>query len=556
MQIQAIAFGVIGGLGLFLYGMRAMSDGLQSLAGDSLRRIIGALTNNRVIAVMVGFLVTTIIQSSSVTTVMVVGFVNSGLMTLTQAIGVILGANIGTTITGWIIAIKITKYALPILGVGVGFYFFSRARSLKDFGHILFGIGMIFLGLQVMKSGLSDLKNDPGFVQWFSHFDAATFSSLLGAIAVGCLLTMVVQSSSATLGITIALASTGLINFQTSAALILGENIGTTLTAQIASIGTNPNARRAARAHLLFNCFGVLVIVAIFRPYVNFIDWLIPFPANFLTPEGNAPYITVHIAATHSLFNVINVLLFLPFIQYLARFVTWMVPGQEEQVLLPHHLEALDDRLLESPAIAIEQARQEILKMGEIVVKILLSIKDLFKDLKPNNGLWEEIFKKEKITDEIQKEVTIFLSKVMEANLTLEQSFEVRSLIRVADEIESVADYCESLAKYHRRCLTDKIKFSNQAIGEIAKMENLIDDYYQKSLKAFESGNRDYLNQAKVNGQGINDYADSVREAHLNRLNKKECSPMASLIFSDIMVAFRRIKNHTFNIAEAAAGIK
>jgi len=211
---------------------------------------------------------------------------------------------------------------------------------------------------------------------------------------------------------------------------------------------------------------------------------------------------------------------------------------------------------LESPAIAIEQARQEIMKMGEVTTSILGQMKELFTDLKPKNDSREEILRKEKITDEIQKEVTIFLSKVMEGNLTPEQSLEVRSLIRVADEIESVADYAESLSRYQNRCVSQKIKFSKEAMEEIHKIENLIKDYYLHSLKAFEDGDRDYINQARANGDVINEYADSVREAHLNRLNKKVCSPMASLVFSDIMVAFRRIKNHTFNIAEAAAGIK
>ncbi|MDO5577104.1 MAG: Na/Pi symporter, partial [Fibrobacter sp.] len=257
MMISMI-FSIVGGLGVFLLGMRNMSDGLQAVAGDHLRKLIGIVTNNRLLATGVGTLVTCVIQSSSVTTVMTVGFVNSGLMTLQQAIGVIMGANIGTTITGWILVLSVDQYGLPLLGITAFIFLFSRNEKVRYFGMTLMGIGMIFFGLQLMKDGFKPIRDIPQFVEWFHVFSANTYFGVLKCALVGCVLTLVVQSSSATLGVTMGLASTGVINFETAAALVLGENIGTTITAFLASLGTTTNAKRAAYAHIVFNVLGVL----------------------------------------------------------------------------------------------------------------------------------------------------------------------------------------------------------------------------------------------------------------------------------------------------------
>ncbi|MFA5700321.1 MAG: Na/Pi cotransporter family protein, partial [Desulfuromonas sp.] len=325
MISQQLIFGLLGGLGLFLYGMKIMSDGLQKIAGDRMRKVLAALTNNRIMATMVGIIVTAIIQSSSATTVMVIGFVNAGLMTLMQAIGVVLGANIGTTITAQLIAFKITKFALPAIGLGVGLKLFSRKKSWIYVGEAILGFGLIFYGLSVMKTAFDPIR-DSGEL---SNVFLLIGDHLYLAVLVGALITMIVQSSSATIGITLALASSGLITFECSVAVILGENIGTTITANIAAIGANVAARRTALCHLLFNVVGVAYMLALFPHFLNLIESLTPGIADFAISNqqqaaiyglevGDKPYIARHIANTHTLFNVVNTLIFLPFIGILA----------------------------------------------------------------------------------------------------------------------------------------------------------------------------------------------------------------------------------------------
>ena len=288
-----LAFNVFGGLGLFLFGMQQMTNGLQAIAGDSMRRIINLLTTNRFAGLAVGLVITGIIQSSSVTSVMVVGFVNAGLMNITQAISVIMGANIGTTVTGWIIAVNITKYALPMLAVGVSLHLFAKSETIQLYGQTLLGLGMVFFGLLLMKNGFAPLKDSESIVKMLQAFGASSIPRLLLTILVGTLVTMLIQSSSAFIGIIMAMSSSGLITFPTSVALVLAANIGTTITAQLAAIGTNVHARRAARAHLLFNLIGVLLTVFVFHWYVDLIDWIVPHDPDFVSGDGGKPHIQI-----------------------------------------------------------------------------------------------------------------------------------------------------------------------------------------------------------------------------------------------------------------------
>ncbi|HEY5653399.1 MAG TPA: Na/Pi cotransporter family protein, partial [Pontiella sp.] len=330
---------VIGGLGVFLLGMKHMSEGLQAVSGERLRKMIGAVTNNRFMGVVVGILVTCLVQSSSVTTVMVVGFVNSAIMNLMQAIGVILGANIGTTITGWILVLKIGKYGLPMLGIAAFFFLFSKNQRIRYIGMTVMGIGMVFFGLELMKNGFKPIKGMDGFEAWFHAFDVLkdgggiAFANVIKCALVGMILTMIVQSSSATLGITIGLAATGVINYPTAAALVMGENIGTTVTALLAAIGTTTTAKRAAYAHFFFNALGTAWFIALFPFVLPALSRLIETQTGFnpmsldMNSMDEAEFgqvITKGIALTHTTFNVANVLLFLPFVGLLAKFVTWL----------------------------------------------------------------------------------------------------------------------------------------------------------------------------------------------------------------------------------------
>lgn len=307
-------FGIIGGLGIFLLGMKNMSEGMQAVAGSKLRRLINAVTNNRLTACGAGALVTCLIQSSSVTTVMVVGMANASLMTLSQAIGVILGANIGTTITGWILALKIGKYGLPIIGVAALFFLFSRRERVRYTAMLFLGLGMVFYGLQLMKLGFAPLRDMPQFEAWFVRFSPDSYAGVLKCCLVGAVLTAIVQSSSATLGITMGLASTGVIDFPTAAALVLGENIGTTITAYVAALGASANAKRASFAHMTVNILGVAWITAVFPFYLQIVKAVVDF-----TSHADTFPIMKAIALSHTGFNVVNVIVFLPLIGVLVK---------------------------------------------------------------------------------------------------------------------------------------------------------------------------------------------------------------------------------------------
>lgn len=549
-MVVEIIFSVFGGLGIFLLGMRQMSNGLQSIAGDSLRRIINLLTSNRFIAVIVGFVITGIIQSSSVTTVMVVGFVNAGLMKLVQAVGVVMGANIGTTVTGWIIAIKITKYALPMIAVGAFFNLFSKRETLQIWGQTLYGLGMVFLGMLLMKEGFTPLRDSEAVVLFLQKFGTAHLGTLLLTILTGSLICMLIQSSSAFIGIVMAMASTGLLSFPTSVALVMAAEIGTTITAQLASIGANVNAKRAARAHMLFNMLGVLIMIIIFSKYVQLIDYIVPESPDFIDGNGTKPHIMIHIAMAHTIFNIAMVVLLLPFVKQLAALATLLVPrhGKEET-----HLILLDERLLATPSIAVEQARQEVIQMGRTVRDMLAQGIELYQMGKGRTTQARQIIKIENEVDHIQRDLTVFLSQLTQATLTVEESEEVRALVHITDEFESIGDYAENLAKYYLRSKYEDQTFSDEARQDLKRIGRHVLEFYEFNFEALKKNDHTILSESKTKGETINHIADQVRDAHIRRFNDAICHPMSSIIFSDIVVAMRRVKNHTFNIAEAVA---
>lgn len=359
-----IAMTVLGGLGIFMLGMKYMSEGIQAVAGNSLRRLISLVTDNRVMAVGAGTLVTMLVQSSSVTTVIVVGLINAGLMQLHQAVGVIIGANIGTTITGWILVLKVGVYGLPMVGASALVYLFSRRDRPRFIAMAVMGLGMIFFGLELMKNGFAPMADNPAFIGAFSWFDAGSYTGVLKCVLVGCIVTMIVQSSSATLGITIGLASTGVIPFTSAAALVLGENIGTTVTVLIASIGGMTDARRAAYAHVLFNVIGVFWITLIFQWYIGVVASVVattqganPMLISLATASSPAVFaasVTAGIALTHTGFNVLNTMLFLPFLPRYARLLERFVPDPEYKEV--SRLRHLDARSIDSPVLASSRA--------------------------------------------------------------------------------------------------------------------------------------------------------------------------------------------------------
>ena len=556
LTIQIVC-NVVGGLGIFLFGMKNMSDGMQAIAGDRLRTLIGSVTNNRFIGCSIGTLITCIVQSSSVTTVMVVGFVNSGFMTLMQAIGVVLGANIGTTITGWILVLKIGKYGLPMLGVAALVYLFARKDRLKYAAMTIMGIGMIFFGLEIMSSGFKPLRTMPEFVQWFGQFHATTYPGVLKCALIGCVLTMIVQSSSATLGITIGLAETGMISFPTAAALVLGENIGTTITAQLAAIGGNTNAKRTAHAHMLFNVIGVFWITAIFQPYMRLVAWTVGVDpgAMVLADAGQTfPHMRSGIAITHTAFNVLNTAIFMPLLPLLARVVTRMVPDKSRKEV--PHLAYPDVGMLQTPAIGIEESRNEILKMGEHVQKMLVWLKDIMTAKTVDDEKVKKVFHREEVMDMIQKEVTEFLGALLTGNVAADVVQDARIQLRMADEYESISDYIAGLLKLHLKRHKSDIEFSLAGKGELMALHVKVQDYVDLVSAAVRDNQPEVLTKARALGDAITHDMKESRDEHLSRLGTEQATPLTSLIFTDMLNSYRRVKDHALNIAEAVAGEK
>lgn len=562
MDIVKLLFEVLGGLGIFLLGMKNMSEGMQAVAGERLRRLIGAVTNNRLLACGVGTAVTCIIQSSSITTVMVVGMVNAGIMTLLQAIGVIMGANIGTTITGWILTFSLDKYGLPILGIAALFFVFTKRDRIRFTAMFFVGLGMIFYGLQLMKTGFSPVKDMPGFVEWFHRFEPSGYFGVLKCCLVGAALTAIVQSSSATLGITMALAYSGVINYQTAAALVLGENIGTTITAFLASLGTSTNARRAAYAHILFNLIGVMWITAIFHWYTDGIVWFVktfqhvdhPNVAVIVETTTTYPYTQAAIAATHTGFNIVNTLLFLPLIGYMARFLNWAV--NERKTPASPRLTYLDVRLFDTPSIALEQSDKEVVKMGQAVLRMVAQLRDIFATGDLSADKVEPIFQAENDLDIVQKEIVEFIGDIMAGNISHETMRTARGQLRMADEFESISDYISTLIKLRLKMRDTDQSLSPDALREILALHDKVARYLDNVYQAVESENESFLSEAMTQGTAVTKLMKECRSKHLVRVSDGKASPLKSLIYTDMLNSYRRIKDHAFNIAEVLAGEK
>ena len=555
-----IIFGVTGGLGIFLLGMNNMSEGMQAIAGDKLRKLINAITNNRVLACGVGVLVTCIIQSSSVTTVMVVGMVNASIMTLTQAIGVILGANIGTTITGWILVLDVAKYGLPLLGISALFYLFAKNQKVRHIATLMLGLGMVFFGLELMKTGFAPLKELQGFQEWFSRFSPESYFGVIKCCLVGAVLTAIVQSSSATIGITMSLAFTGVIDYPTAAALVLGENIGTTITAYLASLGASTNAKRASYAHVFVNIIGVLWITAIFSIYTKAVVWFIgadPAAPVYTDAVVTYPHAMTAIAATHTGFNVINVTILLPFVGLLAKMLCKIVPDRKKKEV--SHLTYIDVRMLETPVFAVEQSQKEVLKMGHTSRQMLNDLEAILCSDIPDRDKADTIFKRENDLDIVQKEIVEFLSHVMMGNISEDVVQMSRKQLRMADEYESVSDYITNILKLSLKMYDTEQKMTDGGLEEILNLHHNVADYLDFINNAVEHDDDlddDFLQQAQRKGAAVTGLMKSCRSTHLSRLAENCATPLKCLIYTDMLNSYRRIKDHALNIAEVLAGEK
>jgi len=558
-----MAMAVVGGLGLFMLGMKYMSEGMQAVAGNSLRRMISLVTDNRVTAAATGTTVTLLVQSSTISTVIMVGFVNAGLMQLHQAVGFILGANIGTTITGWILVLQIGKYGLPILGVAALVYLFSRRDRPRFIAMTIMGLGMIFFGLELMKDGLAPMKDIPAFVEAFTWFEADSYGGILRAVLVGCVLTILVQSSSATLAITIGLAATGVIPFTTAAALVLGENIGTTITIILASIGGTVNAKRAAYAHVLFNLFGALWVTLLFPVYIVFVAGLIqsihgadPMMLTMADagPLQFAAVITAGIALTHTLFNVTNTLLFLPILKPYTRLLERIVP--DPKVKEVPHLRALDARTVSAPVLGVEQSRAEVMQMGRGVMKMINWIRELGLNGTPNRKLVKKTFHREEVLDSVQQEIITFLTDILDASVPHAIAEEGRQQLRIAHEYESMSDRLASILKGYLKLHDQNLQLTAEQLEELTELHDAVTEYLRMVTEAYAA--RKALSDADSQSMSsaITHRVKRLRDEHLERVTLDPVDPRLSLIYTSLLTDYRRVRAHTMNIHEAMASIR
>jgi phosphate:Na+ symporter len=542
---------LLGGLGIFLLGMKHMSEGMQAVAGDSLRKLIAMVTNNRFLAVAAGALATCIVQSSSITTVMTVGFVNSGLMTLKQAVGVIMGSNIGTTITGWILVLDVGKYGLPILGFGSLFYLFSRADRWRFWGMAVLGVGMIFFGLETMKEGCAVIRDTPAFVEWFQQFNADTYLGVIKCALVGCVLTAIVQSSSATLGITISLATQGLIDYQTAAALVLGENIGTTVTALFASLGATTVARRAAYFHAIFNLLGVIWVTAIFATYIRLVEMVVGLESA--QSSVSTTQITAAIATTHSLFNIANTLLFLPLLPLMVQLLERIVPGKSFKE--KPKLTDLDFRYLDTPTLAIEQSRNEIKKMGDGCEKMAHWLSQLRSQESPSPELGSRLKHREQVFDAVQDEISVYVTDLLAKTLPHKIAEEARRQLTLADEYESISDSFVDLDKFDRKLRKDGFRFTEQQLEKLHLLNSMVENFLryvnasasrQPSATAPEEANH---------AKQIRGLIKQARKEHLSELSGGAIAPQVSVAYLASLNAYARIREHLENIDESISGL-
>lgn len=526
------ALQVLAGIGLFIFGIKLLSDALQSIAGEKMRQLIGMLTRTPFRGVLIGTLVTILIQSSSGVTVMSVSFVNAGLMTLSQAIGVIMGANIGTTVTAQIIAFKIKNIALPFLAIGAFFAILGRTQRQKQWGNAMMGFGLLFLGMQTMEHSMHFLRDRQDLFM-------ALGSPLVGVL-VGTLVTMVVQSSSATIGLTIAMASQGLLDIHMALPIILGDNIGTTITAVVAAIGTNRSAQQAAAAHVFFNVIGVCI-------------FMLAMPIFKTVVMHTADDIGRQLANAHTIFNVTNTLLFLPFAKQFARFIRWLLPDKEEQRIAgPLYL---DSKLINaSPAAAVKAVKNEILHMGHTVQTMSGTVREAFATY--DEKMLAIFANHEKSLNTLNHAIARYSSDIWQSRISPELSSILGKYVSVAGDWERIGDHLENIMESIHQKAENKINFSAQADAEFWDMFNTVDKALQKALQAIDIENTELANNVIHDMEvSIDNKEKQYRANHISRMACQECSAEHGVIFIDILRNLERIGDHSHNIAYFAKDI-
>lgn len=542
LEILELIFVFAGGLGMFLYGMNMMGDGLQKSAGGKMKRLLGYLTNNRFLAVLVGTLVTGIIQSSSATTVMVVGFVNAGIMNLGQAVGVIMGANIGTTVTAWLVSMnewsKVLKpdfFAPVLLAIGAFTMMLTKKQKKKDIAEIIIGFGLLFIGLNFMSGAIKPYSDAPIFSNAFAALGKNPFLGIL----VGTVVTAIIQSSSASVGILQTLAVSGVVNWNSAIFITLGQNIGTCITALLSSVGANKTAKRAALIHLFFNVIGTVLFGTIM---------FIVFRINreFAMSDINS----VQISIFHTLFNITNTIILFPFANLLVKLSGLFIDDSKLEVenedAIHVTLRHLDDRILETPSFAVENSIKEVVHMGQITLDNAREAVEAL--LKNNKEKAEKVLEVEKVIDLHQKVITEYLVKINNLSLTEKQHKIVNNLFYTVTNIERVGDHAENLADLALEKIQENIYLSEDAYKELSEVCNTAVDSFDYAIRARETENLEYIKEVARLEELVDDMKNKLRQRHIDRLSQGLCTPENGVIFIDALINLERISDHSLNI--------
>ena len=563
-------FTLFGAMGMFLYGMNLMSAGLQKAAGDRLRGFLSAMTSNPFKRVMTGVGITALIQSSSATTVMVVSFVNAGLLTLVQAIGVIMGANIGTTITAWMVSLLGFKADISILAVPLmllGFLFSnSKKNQYKNIGELIVGFSLLFLGLSFMKESVPDLKQTPEVLEFVRTWSGYGFSSVLIFLGVGTVLTLILQSSSATMAITLIMLSMGWIPFPMACAMVLGENIGTTITANIAASVGNHSAKRAALSHTIFNVFGVIWALILFRPFLNLVGKIIevmgfPNPAadGFSVQTSDGPDATAALyglSMLHTLFNLINTIILVWFTDLIAKTVSKLVKEPEKKEEKPYRLKYINAGPLATPELAVEQAIKEIIHFAKISRNGLGYARAAINENEPDKfeELRGKLVKYEEISDRIEYEIASFLNAVSEGEISENTSYKIKAMYKIIGELESLGDSGESISRILSRRNTHNKTFDMETIKRINAMIDLVDSAYSSmidNLVMMENSTLEEISNAYTAEERINNLRDHLREEEINSLEDNRKNYQTSVYYMDIISELEKMGDFMINISQA-----
>ena len=545
---------LIGSLALFLYGMKIMSEGLQKFAGDSLRRILTAMTTNRVTGVLTGVLITALIQSSSATTVMVVSFVNAGLLTLTQSIGVIMGANIGTTVTAWLISalgfkVDIAAFALPLLAFALPL-FFSGKSSRKSIGEFVFGFAFLFMGLQSLKANAPDLGANPEMLAFVQNYTDMGFFSIILFLFIGAILTMIVQASAATMAITLIMCANGWIDYHLGVALVLGENIGTTITANLAALTGNTQARRAALAHLVFNVFGVMWVLVLFYPFTNAVSW---FVTHVMKVSDPAVAVSFKLTAFHTAFNISNTFIMIWFVSLIEKTVCTLIKPKVEDE--EYRLRYITGGMLSTAELSILQAHKEISLFAERTARMFNMVKELFYEKNEETFLktYSRIEKYENISDRMEIEIANYLTEVSEGRLSSESKEEIRIMLRAVSEIESIADSCNNLARSIKRRNEFKSEFTEEQNKHLDHMFELVSGALNRMNLILHKPElvHDDINPSYNIENEINNYRNQLKSRNIEDINNKLYQYQDGVYYMDMVSESEKLGDYVLNVVQA-----